>query len=778
MRPVRLEMEGFGAFRDPTVVDFDGVELFALSGPTGAGKSTVIDAICFALYGSVPRYEDRRVVAPAISQGLAELRVRLDFTVEGVEYRAVRVVRRTKQGATTKEARLESGDQVLAGTADELTTAVTALLGLAFEHFTKCVVLPQGAFARFLHDKPGDRQELLTHLLDLGMYSEVAQRARQCQRDRQRDGEALGTRVAELAGATHERRAELAERVQALTALAEHLAPNLLRRGELVTAGQQAAEAASAARARADRLAQVAVPAGVAEIASALARAGDALTAAEAAELEASRAVADAEAAASGDRVALERVAQLHLDRTRAYRTAEERTAEAHAAEHAAGEASQRAASDAAAVERAESAYADAQASNRAHVLREHLVAGQSCPVCEQTVATIPALDTPADMTAAQTERRRAQEAAAASAAVAQQAAAAALAAAARATDARRAVELIDTELAAAPSAEQVAESLAALSAAATALDHARAHDRAARQVRQQASASLNDARQREVEARRSISTIHGELAALGAPVPHGDDLAADWAALASWAQSVAPEHQRAADEATAEVERRRAEVRALDDDVATRCRALGVEPSTLERERSRAEQAVARIDDDLATAERLRSEQAAAVEQAAVAGELAKHLDARHFEKWLLDDVLGDLVEVAGGTLRELSGGQFSLAFDGDFSVIDHRNADQARPARTLSGGETFMASLALALALAERLSMGGAGRLEALFLDEGFGTLDPDSLDVVASAIEELGASGRMVGLISHVPELAERVPVRFEVRRHGNASVIERV
>jgi exonuclease SbcC len=138
----------------------------------------------------------------------------------------------------------------------------------------------------------------------------------------------------------------------------------------------------------------------------------------------------------------------------------------------------------------------------------------------------------------------------------------------------------------------------------------------------------------------------------------------------------------------------------------------------------------------------------------------------------------------VAGATerLRDLSSGQYSLTYEGgEFVVVDHRNADQTRPARTLSGGETFLASLSLALALADRLaSFAGQRtvRLDALFLDEGFGTLDADTLDVVASAIEDLGARGRMVGLISHVPELAERVPVRYEVRKVGNAATITQV
>ena len=69
MRPERLEVAGFTAFRDPVTIDFEGADLFALTGPTGAGKSSVIDAITFALYGRVPRYDDQRLVAPVVSQG-------------------------------------------------------------------------------------------------------------------------------------------------------------------------------------------------------------------------------------------------------------------------------------------------------------------------------------------------------------------------------------------------------------------------------------------------------------------------------------------------------------------------------------------------------------------------------------------------------------------------------------------------------------------------------------------------------------------------------------
>ena len=61
-RPVSLHIEGFGVFRDAVDISFDGIDYFALVGPTGAGKSTVIDAICFALYGSIPRYDHERLV--------------------------------------------------------------------------------------------------------------------------------------------------------------------------------------------------------------------------------------------------------------------------------------------------------------------------------------------------------------------------------------------------------------------------------------------------------------------------------------------------------------------------------------------------------------------------------------------------------------------------------------------------------------------------------------------------------------------------------------------
>ena len=179
MRPIKLELEGFTAYREFTAVDFAGADLFVLTGPTGSGKSSIIDAITFALYGSVSRYANPNLVHPVISQGKVEAKVRFDFAVEDSLYTAVRVVRKTPRGgATTKEARLESKGRLLAGSADEMTRKVGQLLGLNFEQFTTCVVLPQGDFARFLHEKPAQRQDLLTKLLGVDIYEKMGTLAR------------------------------------------------------------------------------------------------------------------------------------------------------------------------------------------------------------------------------------------------------------------------------------------------------------------------------------------------------------------------------------------------------------------------------------------------------------------------------------------------------------------------------------------------------------------------------------------------------------------------
>jgi exonuclease SbcC len=159
----------------------------------------------------------------------------------------------------------------------------------------------------------------------------------------------------------------------------------------------------------------------------------------------------------------------------------------------------------------------------------------------------------------------------------------------------------------------------------------------------------------------------------------------------------------------------------------------------------------------------------------------LGNLLRSNQFPEWLESAALDTLVIDASRRLSELSGGQFELTHrDGEFMVVDHADADSIRSVRTLSGGETFQASLALALALSTQLSSmaaEGAARLDSIFLDEGFGTLDEATLEVVAATLENLAQGDRMVGVVTHVGALADRIPVRFRVRRDSRTSSIER-
>ncbi len=795
MRPRRLELAGFMAFRSPTVVDFEGAELFALVGPTGSGKTSVIDALTFALYGTVPRLDDRRAVAPVISQNLTEARVRLDFTVDDEAYTAVRVVRATRSGgATTKEARLQRGDEVLAGTADEVTETVTALLGLGFEHFTTCVSLPQGQFARFLHDKPRSRQDLLVRLLDLGLYDQVANAARQRAALARGAADVAAGRLADLAGATPEARARAADQADRLAGLERRLAGERPRFDALAEAERTARARADEAAGRLALLERLAPPEGLDALAAELAELDEAARrCAELAE-EAAAAVEDAEQrlAELPDRRALEAVRDAHARRADL------------AATVARGEAAE--AEAAAAVDDARARLADAEEAHRAAVVERErvavalqaralvpqLVVGEPCPVCGQRVAELPSHAPPADLDRATAAVTEAEAAVAAARRALEEATTRKARVDAKLEAVRAQLVEVDDRLADAPSPEAVARDLAAVGDAEKALDAARRAERDARRAGQEVARRRRAVADREDEARRSFDRARDSVAALGPPPAERRDLAADWEALVAWARATAPAVAEDRDAHLRAAEKARTEAAALVDGLVAAARDAGVDQAragawpgeAVAAAHARARAELDRLDEQLALAEQLREEERTAREAQQVAEALAGHLAANRFEKWLLDEALHQLVEGASERLSELSGGAYTLAVDarsGDFGVVDHTNASQVRSARTLSGGETFLASLALALALADQvagLAAAGAARLESLFLDEGFGTLDPDTLDVVAAALDDLGARGRVVGIVTHVRELAERLPVRFEVRKVGGSATIERV
>ncbi|SHI30023.1 exonuclease SbcC [Actinomyces denticolens] len=155
----------------------------------------------------------------------------------------------------------------------------------------------------------------------------------------------------------------------------------------------------------------------------------------------------------------------------------------------------------------------------------------------------------------------------------------------------------------------------------------------------------------------------------------------------------------------------------------------------------------------------------------------------------WVLLSRFEEVLVFANERLTEISSGRYELIRVDDESgsrahrkglglaVVDHldeHDGGHARDPKTLSGGETFYVSLALALALADVVSAesGGVG-LDTLFIDEGFGALDPATLTAVMAQIDRLRAGGRTVGIVSHVAELREQIPDRITVRRLGGGA-----
>ncbi|MGH8987701.1 MAG: SbcC/MukB-like Walker B domain-containing protein, partial [Acidimicrobiales bacterium] len=152
--------------------------------------------------------------------------------------------------------------------------------------------------------------------------------------------------------------------------------------------------------------------------------------------------------------------------------------------------------------------------------------------------------------------------------------------------------------------------------------------------------------------------------------------------------------------------------------------------------------------------------------------------------ENWVLAVYLRQVLVQANQRLDAMTGGRFALELsdgvtDGrkpwglDLAVSD-ANTGQVRPATTLSGGETFMAALALALGLADVVSGGTNREVGALFVDEGFGSLDTQSLDAVIEVLRSLEDGGRIVGVISHVKELHQALPRGITVEPSAGGSL----
>jgi exonuclease SbcC len=806
MRPLRLVLDGFGSYRQPTSIDFTDVDFFALTGPTGSGKSTVIDGLCFALYGTVPRWGRENAIAQALAPAANSCRVCLVFEASGARYAAVRALARDARGQVhTREARLdmleesvpsdapikevlEAVIEPLAEGPDQVKSRVQELLGLSYEHFTQSVLLPQGRFAEFLHTEPRKRQDLLVQLLAFGVYEQIGQRARERAKAAADRLSIAAQARRELPDVTKQTQADWAGRLAGLTELSGEVDERLGALTALAQEARAADERARAEREESGRLAAIRAPAEVRGLAQRIARA-DALiaeregeqAAAETAEEEARQA-----RTALPDKTRTERYGDAHAERRRlAARLEAQEAACAHAkaSEDALAEKARAAEREAG---RAADALTAARRANAAGALAEALHVGDDCPVCLRPVTALPHHEAAADLGRARADSETAAQEHKRLLRVHREAENETAGARSTAQDTQRRLAEADVFLTEAPSEAEVVMQLKLIAEADQALDAARravSGRRAAAKAAERERAGLVSEEKKAWSAlRRSRDAVVG----LGAPEVDAADLAAAWEALGAWAAAQRAKREEREPGLAAAARALAQELAAGAEALTARLAEHGIAGHTdparitaaVAEARTRAEKELEAVRQTVKQAARLDRQIAAAREEEQVASKLGVLLKANSFERWLCSEALDSLVAEASATLMDLSGGQYQLDVNdrNELEVIDFEDAGARRPVHTLSGGETFQASLALALALSRQVVelSSGLRDLNSMFLDEGFGTLDENTLETVASTLERLAAdSGRMVGIVTHVAALAERVPVRFVVSRTGTTS-----
>jgi DNA repair exonuclease SbcCD ATPase subunit len=804
MLPCLLHMENFGSFRRPTEIDFTETDYFALVGPTGAGKSTVIDAICFALYGTVPRWGRENIVALALPPSASLGRVGLIFEAGGRRYAAVRVLGRDRRGrVSTREARLDelpgggTWEDAMRSIAegDDVTPAVQDVVGLPYKYFVQSVVVPQDRFAEFLHAPPRERQDLLVRLLDAGVYEQVRRRAVVEEETARRTAALARDQIVRLAAADEAAERSAATRHETLAALAATVRSSLadLTRYEEELAGSRAELAA--ARAQLAALSGLAVPGGVSELADRIRAAGQEAErlAAVVTEREAAEAAAEAELAAAGDPADLERIRAGHAELTRL-------AAELAAAETRLVEVSERRVELADRLAAADEAHGAVAAeldrvrhANVAADLARDLVPGEPCPVCRQPVAAPPHHPAAADVTEIEWREAQAARVVAELETAHREAEVTFHRAEQNHGDLRDRRDALAGVLAEAPPDAVIEQRLKMIESARERAERARADTRSARRGYDDATRAVTKLRATAGETWRALHEARDTVAVLRPPVLAGDDPAAAWRTLLRWRDETVVRHGEevaALGDAVQWTEAAAAELRAT---ITTRLSATGLAVAagatpmdiggavTEALTTARAE--LGRVREDRRRAAELADRIRRTEHEGRVAGELGRLLRANNFERWLVGAAMEILIEAAAEIMRELSGGQYELALAerGDIEVVDYGEAGLRRSVRTLSGGETFQAGLALALALSQRVAgfaAAAARSLDAIFLDEGFGALDAAALDTVAATLERLAAGGdRMVGIVTHMPALADRIPARFEVSRDGDGSHIRR-
>ncbi len=223
MRPLKLEVKGFTVYKKPQVIDFSKLNFFVIQGRTGAGKTSLIDAITFALYGKVPRYGNQDAKKLILSRGEKELKVSLEFSVRGKKYRVDRYYRVSPEDTIV---RVYEGEKRLNLKAREVEKWVQKISGIDYKTFTKVILLPQGEFDRFLKES-SERKNILINLLGLEELEKIRELAGETYRSLEGRREALKQEWQTLKNVNENTKEELRSSLEKLKEKIEALSEEL-----------------------------------------------------------------------------------------------------------------------------------------------------------------------------------------------------------------------------------------------------------------------------------------------------------------------------------------------------------------------------------------------------------------------------------------------------------------------------------------------------------------------------------------------------------------------
>jgi exonuclease SbcC len=782
MRPLVLELEAFGPFVARTRLDFRDFEqagLVLIEGPNGAGKTTLFDAMSYALYGAVPGARATneghlRSTHPA-AEGV-RARVSFLFEVSAGRYRVERspaFERKKKKGgegttsdpatATLFKVGDAAEETVLTARASDVSPKVMELVGLTRDQFSQILVLPQGEFREFLLSPSSEKEALLTRLFACERYQRVGD-------DLADRSKALGARLTEL-----ERRltsdleqagAAGADELATLIAVDETEAASLRAEvdalGAAVLQEERAfVEKATAAKGLSEAGTRREKARANRERAAVLAEAAKAKAQTTEIEWATLPKLAEAVTALTEERGQLQVLERAAADGAR---FARERDAAVKARAECAArlDAVRKRVSDGEAYVAKQRA---AQIQGLAASLAADLASGDPCPVCGSAEHPSPA----APHAGVDANELKKGEAAL--------------------RDYRKQAE-----------AEQEALSRADV-------EVARLTQAASGASRPGTAGGDVAARKREVEqaiARHEVDRKRIEAAQQGALASRATaeaslKAAADYAAaaegefegaLSEWRRVFgAAEGPSAGDSAASDLDRALGEERArIDARRATlkeRTALHGALSHRLDERRRR----LAVIRSGAVELDRLRSEAGVLVLLSdVVRGVKPNNPRSINLARYVLQSFMAQVLHAASARLLRMSDGRYALVLreegaDGrrtaglDLVVRDGALGGVERPVATLSGGEMFLASLALAVGLSDVAQAHAGGvRVDALFIDEGFGNLDDEALDVALRALMELRATGRLVGVISHVATLKERIGAHIVVRPGPKGSTLQ--